>query len=58
MEMNDDDTDGVIFVDAEDDEDDRNSRNSRQIDTHKIGKRKCVKTSCIYFSQSWNFDYL
>lgn len=37
MEMNDDDTDGVILVDADDD---RNSRNSRQIDTYKIGKRK------------------
>ncbi|KAJ8528895.1 hypothetical protein K7X08_030635 [Anisodus acutangulus] len=36
MEMN-DDTDGVILVDADDDVDDRNSRNSN---THKIGKRK------------------
>ncbi|MCD7465123.1 hypothetical protein HAX54_000606 [Datura stramonium] len=40
MEMNDDDTDGVILVDADDDVDDWNSRNSRQIDTHKMGKRK------------------
>lgn len=39
-EMNDDDFDGVILVDADDDVDDRNSRNSLQIDTHKIGKRK------------------
>ncbi|KAG5632305.1 hypothetical protein H5410_004022 [Solanum commersonii] len=40
MEMNDDDTDGVILVDADDDIDDRNSRNRRQNDTHKTGKRK------------------
>lgn len=40
MEMNDDDTDGVILVDADGDVDDRNSRNRRQIDTHEIGKRK------------------
>ncbi|WMV09525.1 hypothetical protein MTR67_002910 [Solanum verrucosum] len=40
MEMNDDDTDGVILVDADDDIDDRNSRNRQQIDTHKTGKRK------------------
>ncbi|KAM3265081.1 hypothetical protein P3L10_002075 [Capsicum annuum] len=40
MEMNDDDTAGVILLDADDDVDDRNSRNSPQIDTHKIGKRK------------------
>ncbi|KAM3324120.1 hypothetical protein P3S67_005271 [Capsicum chacoense] len=40
MEMNDDDTAGVILLDAGDDVDDSNSRNSPQIDTHKIGKRK------------------
>ncbi|KAK4737498.1 hypothetical protein R3W88_001195 [Solanum pinnatisectum] len=40
MEMNDDDTDGVILVDADDDVDDWNSRNRQQIDTHKTGKRK------------------